>query len=343
MKQVSVIILNWNGARLLRQYLPSVIEHTDANLADIIVADNGSTDNSLQVLSEEFPSVRIIPFAENLGFAEGYNQAITQCETPLVLLLNDDVAVTQGWLEPMVNYLNSHEEVVAVQPKLKSDRNRSQFEYAGAAGGYLDRHGYPFCRGRIFDTTEEDQGQYDDERPIMWATGACLLVRREEYLKAGGLDKHFFAHMEEIDLCWRLRRMGWQLACVPSSVVYHYGGGSLAMGSPRKTMLNFRNSLLMLHKNLPTERRHSVIRQRKFLDYVAMLNFLLHGELQQVKAIHQAHREAKKMIRTIYNSESPNQIYSKSFAESPLFPEERISILLSYYIYRNKKYSQLKK
>lgn len=343
MKQVSVIILNWNGARLLRQYLPSVIEHTDADLADIVVADNGSTDDSLQVLSEEFPSVRIIPFAENLGFAEGYNQAITQCETPLVLLLNDDVAVTQGWLEPMVNYLNSHEEVVAVQPKLKSDRNRSQFEYAGAAGGYLDRHGYPFCRGRIFDTTEEDQGQYDDERPIMWATGACLLVRREEYLKAGGLDKHFFAHMEEIDLCWRLRRMGWQLACVPSSVVYHYGGGSLAMGSPRKTMLNFRNSLLMLHKNLPTERRQSVIRQRKFLDYVAMLNFLLHGELQQVKAIHQAHREAKEMIRTIYNSESPNQIQSKLFAESPLFPEERISILLSYYIYRNKKYSQLKK
>lgn len=343
MKQVSVIILNWNGARLLRQYLPSVIEHTDTNLADIVVADNGSTDDSLQVLSEEFPSVRIIPFAENLGFAEGYNQAITRCETPLVLLLNDDVAVTQGWLEPMVNYLNSHEEVVAVQPKLKSDRNRSQFEYAGAAGGYLDRHGYPFCRGRIFDTTEEDQGQYDDERPIMWATGACLLVRRKEYLKAGGLDKHFFAHMEEIDLCWRLRRMGWQLACVPSSVVYHYGGGSLAMGSPRKTMLNFRNSLLMLHKNLPTERRHSVIRQRKFLDYVAMLNFLLHGELQQVKAIHQAHREAKKMIRTIYNSESPNQIQSMLFAESPLFPEERISILLSYYIYRNKKYSQLKK
>lgn len=328
---------------MLRLYLPSVIKYTDATLADIVVADNGSTDDSLQILAEEFPSVRVISFPENLGFAEGYNKAITQCETQLVLLLNDDVAVTHGWLEPMANYLNSHKEVVAVQPKLKSDRNRSQFEYAGAAGGYLDRHGYPFCRGRIFDTTEEDQGQYDDVRPIMWATGACLLVRREEYLKAGGLDKHFFAHMEEIDLCWRLRRMGWQLACVPSSVVYHYGGGSLAMGSPRKTMLNFRNSLLMLYKNLPVERRHSVIRQRKFLDYVAMLNFLLHGELQQVKAIRQAHREAKEMIRSIYSSESFSQSQSKSFAESPIFPEERISILLSYYIYRNKKYSQLKK
>lgn len=339
MKKVSIIILNWNGSKLLRKYLPSVVQYTDGDIADVIVADNGSTDESLQILREEFPTVRVIAFDQNHGFAKGYNLAISHIDTPYCLLLNDDVRVTEHWLEPMLEYMEAHPEVGAMQPKLLSDRCQQSFEYAGACGGFLDRFGYPFCRGRIFDTTENDRGQYDDVAKIMWATGACLMMRTDVYSKAGGLDELFFAHMEEIDLCWRVRNLGYDIVCLPQSKVYHYGGGSLAMGNPRKTKLNFRNSLLMLYKNLPRSRRRSVIVKRLLLDGVAAINFLLHGEVMQVKAIWDAHREASAMYRSTYRHLAGNTTQKKDIQT---FGEEKLNILIEYYLKRHKHFSELR-
>ena len=339
MKKVSIIILNWNGSKLLRKYLPSVVKYTDGDIADVIVADNGSTDESLLILREEFPTVRVIAFDQNHGFAKGYNLAISHIDTPYCLLLNDDVRVTEHWLEPMLEYMEAHPEVGAMQPKLLSDRCQQSFEYAGACGGFLDRFGYPFCRGRIFDTTENDHGQYDDVAKIMWATGACLMMRTDVYRKAGGLDELFFAHMEEIDLCWRVRNLGYDIVCLPQSKVYHYGGGSLAMGNPRKTKLNFRNSLLMLYKNLPRSRRRSVIVKRLLLDGVAAINFLLHGEVMQVKAIWDAHREASAMYRSTYRHLAGNTTQKKDIQT---FGEEKLNILIEYYLKRHKHFSELR-
>ncbi|MBP5680363.1 MAG: glycosyltransferase family 2 protein [Bacteroidales bacterium] len=337
MKKVAVIILNWNGMShgLIRRYLPSVVENTNPNLADVIVADNGSTDNSLEVIAQEFPSVRTIALSQNFGFAEGYNQAIAQVEHPYVVLLNDDVACAPHWLDPLVEYMEQHSEVLAAQPKLKSDRDRTLFEYAGAAGGFLDRMGYPYCRGRLFQDVEKDLGQYDSPCAIDWATGACLMVRRQAYLDAGGLDGEFFAHMEEIDLCWRLRRMGGKVMCLPFSEVYHLGGASLSADNPRKTLLNFRNSLLMLYKNLPEDQRDGILFRRKLLDGLAALNFILHGQFVHAKAIWRAHRQASQMIR---------DIYSKAPASSTLFglaPLGQVNILYRYYIKRQKTFSSL--
>ena len=238
MKQVAVIILNWNGAELLRRYLPTVIAGTDAAIADVIVADNGSTDKSLQVLEQEFPDVKVLKFEKNYGFAQGYNLAIGQTMYPYTVLLNSDVRTPQGWLNPLLDYMEAHPGVGAVMPKLLQDRedDKQMFEYAGAAGGYIDCHGYPYCRGRIFEYVEDDHGQYDDgPKSVFWATGACLMVRSQLYQDVGGLDEDFFAHMEEIDLCWRIRLAGNALMMVPTSDVYHLGGGSLPQGNPRKT------------------------------------------------------------------------------------------------------------
>lgn len=338
MKKVAVIILNWNGIEhgLLRKYLPQVIAHTNPALGEVIVADNGSTDDSLDVLAKEYPQVRVIALDQNYGFAEGYNRAITQVDHPYIILLNDDVATSDSWLEPLVEYMEGHPETLAVQPKLLSDRDHQQFEYAGASGGFLDRLGYPYCRGRIFQTVEEDHGQYDTPCEVDWATGACLMVRREAYITAGGLDKHFFAHMEEIDLCWRLRRMGGKLYCLPGSKVYHLGGASLGPENPRKTKLNFRNSLLMLYKNLPAEQRGETIFCRKILDGIAALNFLMHGQFGHIKAIWQAHLEASRMINKIYSHENLQQPGMQYAAN------QSISILWEYYVKGNKKYEQLK-
>lgn len=338
MQKVAVIILNWNGVEhgLLRRYLPSVIQNTDSDLGEVIVADNGSTDDSLQVLAAEFPQVRVIAMPQNYGFAEGYNQAIAQVEHPYVVLLNDDVACPPHWLSPLAAYMDQHPEVLGVQPKLKSDRNRQMFEYAGGAGGFLDCLGYPYCRGRIFNTVEKDQGQYDTPCEVDWATGACLMVRRDAYLKAGGLDGLFFAHMEEIDLCWRLRRMGGKLMCIPQSEVYHLGGASLGPENPRKTKLNFRNSLLMLYKNLPAEERDRTIFRRKLLDGVAALNFIAHFQFGHAIAIWNAHREYAKMIRDYYKGQPANGEAQMGYA-----PNQSISILYHYYIKGQKQYSCL--
>ena len=274
MKKVAIVILNWNGAAMMRRFLPSVIEHSQ-DVADIVVADNASSDDSLQLLRDEFPTVRTIVLDKNYGFAEGYNRALKQVDNEYYMLLNSDVEVTEGWLDKLVEFMDLHPEAAASQPKLRAEHTRDMFEYAGASGGYLDRYGYPFCRGRIFDTVEKDQGQYDDVAEVLWATGAALMIRRADYWDAGALDGRFFAHCEEIDLCWRLCSFGRKIYCVPQSVVYHVGGGTLPKGNPMKTYLNFRNNLTMLYKNLPEQELRHVMRVRFWLDYVAAFKSLL--------------------------------------------------------------------
>ena len=291
MEKTAVIILNWNGAQMLRTYLPSVIAHTKG--AEIIVADNGSTDDSLEVLHKEFPSVKTIVLDTNYGFAEGYNKAIEQVESEYVVLLNSDVEVTEGWLSPLLDYMTAHPEVAAVQPKIRAWRERDRFEHAGAAGGFLSWLGYPYCRGRRFGRVEQDHGQYDTIAEIDWTTGACMCVRTSIYKECGGLDAAFFAHQEEIDLCWRMRNKGWKLACIPQSVVYHLGGGSLSYDNPRKTFLNFRNNLLMIYKNRSFP--WMVLTLRFFLDYAAAAMFLATGKKGSAKAVYEARKEYKRM------------------------------------------------
>ena len=287
----SVIILNWNGAEMLRTYLPSVVANT-AN-AEVIVADNGSTDNSLDVLAHEFPTVKTILLDRNYGFAEGYNRAIDQVDSEYVVLLNSDVETPEGWLRPLLEYMDAHPEVAAVQPKIRSWRKKDYFEHAGAAGGYLNALGYPYCRGRHVWGVEQDKGQYDTVVNIDWTTGACMCVRTQVYKDLGGLDASFFAHMEEIDLCWRMRNKGWKLACVPQSMVYHLGGGSLSYDNPRKAYLNHRNNLLMIYKN--KQHPYGVLFVRFFLDYAAACVYLLQGHPKSCKAVFEARRDYKRM------------------------------------------------
>lgn len=272
--KVAIVILNWNGRKMMEQYLPSVVEYSRGE-AEVIVADNASTDDSVVWLSEHYPHLRVILLDQNYGFAEGYNQALRQVDSEYYVLLNSDVEVTHHWLTPLIEEMDAHEEIAACQPKLLSMTNRDAFEYAGASGGFIDRYGYPFCRGRVFDVVEDDNGQYDDAKEVLWATGACMMIRAKDYWDAGGLDGRFFAHNEEIDLCWRLHRMGKHIFCFPESTVYHVGGGTLPKSNPRKTFLNFRNNLTMLWKNLPDDELQHVMRIRCFLDYLAAFQTLL--------------------------------------------------------------------
>ena len=293
---IAVVILNWNGAEMLRRFLPSVVEHSHP-LGEVIVADNGSTDESLEILQQEFPEVRILVLDRNYGFAEGYNEAFRQLEIiapqryEYYLLLNSDVRVTADWLRPLHTYMEQHPEVAAAQPKLRAEWAHDTLEYAGAAGGYIDHYGYPFCRGRLLSVVEKDRGQYDDNASIFWATGAALLIRQSDWWNVGGLDGRFFAHNEEIDLCWRLRARGRGIVCVPHSVVYHVGGGTLPQEHPRKTYLNFRNNLTMLFKNLPDAELKHVMRVRRFLDFVAFVQFLVKGDWANAKAVRKARRD----------------------------------------------------
>lgn len=247
MMKVAIVILNWNGQQMLADYLGQVVEYSKDE-AEIIVADNGSTDDSVEWVRTHFPEVRIIQLDRNYGFAEGYNKALVQVDCTYYVLLNSDVEVTPHWLTPLIEEMDARPEVAACQPKILSEVRKGSFEYAGACGGYIDRFGYPFCRGRIFDTVEEDHGQYDTPQEVLWASGCCLMIRADDYWSADGLDGRFFAHNEEIDLCWRLYQTGRKIFCFPQSTVYHVGGGTLPKGNPRKTFLNFRNNLTMLWK-----------------------------------------------------------------------------------------------
>ena len=336
MKQVAVIILNWNGAKLLRRYLPTVIAGTDDAIADIIVADNGSTDDSVQLLREEFPEIRVLKLDKNHGFAQGYNLAIGQTMYPYTVLLNSDVRTPQGWLNPLLEYMEANPGVGAVMPKLLHDREdgKAMFEYAGAAGGYIDCHGYPYCRGRVFEYVEDDHGQYDDgPKSVFWATGACLMVRSQLYQDVGGLDKDFFAHMEEIDLCWRIRLAGSDLMMVPSSHVYHLGGGSLPQGNPRKTYLNFRNNLLLLHKNLPRNEGKRMLFIRRLMDTLALGMAIAKLHFGDAKAILRAHRDYRRM-RSRYTSQPAVNLLKQ-------LPEERVNIITAHYLCGVKRFTQL--
>ena len=336
MKSIAIVILNWNGAGMLRKFLPSVLKYSQE--AEVIVADNASKDDSLKVMESEFPEVRTIVLDKNYGFAEGYNQALRQVEAEYYLLLNSDVEVTEGWLRPMLSYMDAHPEVAACQPKLRCEWNRPMLEYAGACGGYIDWLGYPFCRGRVFNTIEEDHAQYDTIVPVLWATGAALMIRSKQYWEAGGLDARFFAHQEEIDLCWRLRSRNRGIVCIPESVVYHVGGATLNKSNPYKTFLNFRNNLLMLYKNLPQDELCKVMKVRFWLDGLAALMFLMKFHWGDFKAVLRARREFRRLKSQFADSRRENLEESST----DTIPERvNFSLLWRYYIKRQKTYSSL--
>lgn len=291
---VAVVILNWNGLRWLQQFLPEVVAQADG--ATVVVADNASTDESVAWLRAQFPTVQVLVHATNLGFCEGYNQALRQLDFRYYVLLNSDVAVTPGWLRPLRQLLEERPAVAACQPKILAQQQPTHFEYAGAGGGYLDRLGYPFCRGRLFDTLEEDNGQYNDARPVAWATGACMMVRASAWHALGGLEPEFFAHMEEIDLCWRLQNAGYEIWYQGASTVYHVGGGTLHKSNPRKTYLNFRNGLALVYKNSAPAELTSTLVQRLFLDWVAAIRFLTQGATGDFRAVLRAHRDVLRKL-----------------------------------------------
>ncbi len=297
-KKLAVIILNWNGRKLLERFIPDAAANTIGEEADLFVADNGSTDDSLEWLRANHPGVKVIPFPENYGFAEGYNRALEATRYPYTVLLNSDVRVPAGWWQPLLHFMEENPDVAACQPKIRSERQPEMFEYAGAAGGYLDRFGYPYCRGRLFDRVERDEGQYDGPpADVAWASGAALMVRTQDYLDAGGLDADFFAHMEEIDLCCRLLARGRRVCALTDSAVYHVGGASLDQSSPQKTYLNFRNNLLLLHKNLPRRRSSALLLKRRLLDTLAFGMFLLKGNFSHARAVLKAHGDFRRMRR----------------------------------------------
>lgn len=328
MAKTAVVILNYNGEDYLRKFLPSVIACSED--AEIIVADNKSTDDSISILNQEFPQVKIILLDKNYGYAGGYNKALEQVTSEYVALLNSDVEVTEGWLSTLIKFLGENPSYAACQPKIKDYNHRAKFEYAGASGGFIDSLGYPYCRGRIFDTIEFDSGQYDDPKDIFWSTGACMVIRNEVYKKAGGLDADFFAHMEEIDLCWRIKSLGYKVKVMPSSVVFHVGGGTLSKLNSFKTYLNFRNGLLMLIKNLPPFQLLLKLPLRLVLDWVAAVKFFLEGNAKHGFAICKAHF---KVLTTLKHT------LKKRKLSSPIHNSN--VIVLSYYLRKKEKFDQL--
>ncbi|TFH25147.1 MAG: glycosyltransferase family 2 protein [Bacteroidia bacterium] len=338
MKLVSIVILNWNGKSFLEQFLPTLIKHTKHPDAEIVVADNGSTDDSMEFMEKEFPSIRTLRLEKNHGFSGGYNRALEQIDSTYYLLLNSDIEVCEGWLDPLLKEMEENERVAACTPKILNYHQKTHFEYAGAAGGFIDRFGYPFCRGRIFDAMEEDLGQYDESTEIFWGTGACLMIRSELWKEVGGLDDLFFAHMEEIDLCWRLKRMGHVILSVPSSKVYHVGGGTLERGNPMKTFLNFRNNLLLLHKNLPPDKRASTLFIRKIFDGISALRFLLQGAFKDFWAVLRAHRAFYGMKKSYRGTNKLNKTAKNGVIVSGIYPG---SIVTDFFLRGKNSFQQL--
>lgn len=336
MKQIAVIILNYNGEKYLRQFLPSVIKYSKE--ADIIVADNGSKDQSITLLKKEFPTVKTLIFDTNYGFAGGYNKAINEVSNEYIVLLNSDVQVTENWLNPMLSYLENNKEVAAAQPKILSYHEQSLFEYAGASGGYIDKYGYPYCRGRILNFREKDQNQYNSIEDIFWASGCALFIRREVYIQEGGLDSDFFAHQEEIDLCWRLKARNYRIVCIPQSTIYHVGAGTLNYESPFKTFLNFRNNALMLYKNLPSKGKNKILFIRFILDMMACIHLLLQGKYKnswQVIKARIAYNKLKSQFK-IKRLENREKCVTTQI-------NEQLSrcILTEYYLKSHQRFSQI--
>jgi GT2 family glycosyltransferase len=330
LKRIAVVILNWNGKKLLEQFLPSVMQYSPD--AAIYVADNASTDDSVAFVKANFASVQIIQNKNNYGFAQGYNEALPFVEADIYALVNSDIEVSENWLQPILNEFDAHPKTAIIQPKILDFKNKHYFEYAGAAGGFIDSYGYPFCRGRIFETMEKDTHQYDDDRDIFWASGACFFIRSSVYKQLNGFDADFFAHQEEIDLCWRAFNKGYQIKYISSSVVYHVGGATLEQGNPRKTFLNFRNSLLMLTKNLPQSSLYKVLFFRLILDGTAGIQFILKGKFAHCVAIIKAHF-------SFYAK------FSKAYKKRGEFQSQKYysvkSIVLAYYLKKRHRFKDL--
>ncbi|MBR1517544.1 MAG: glycosyltransferase family 2 protein [Bacteroidales bacterium] len=333
MPHVAIVILNWNGRKMLERFLPSVTMHCPDN-AEVIVADNGSTDDSLRFLQEHYPALRVVALDRNYGFAEGYNRALAQVEADYYVLLNDDVEVSEGWVNRVVETMEQDPAIALAQPKLLMYDQRDTFEYAGGAGGFIDSYGYPFCRGRMFSTLEQDHGQYDDAREIFWASGAAMFVRAAVWRQLGGLDGDFFAHMEEIDFCWRAKNAGYKVFYCPDAVVYHVGGGTLPKSSPHKTFLNFRNNLALLYKNLPDGRMRWVIALRMVLDGVASLKFLLEGHPQELSAVFRAHKEFRRWLPQLREKRRQTQAHEVGGVYKG-------RLLVDYYLLGRKRFSDL--
>lgn len=337
MAKVAVVILNWNGKKFLEEFLPAVIKHNPA-FSEIIIADNASSDDSIAFLGKNYPAIRIIRNASNGGFAKGYNDALAQVNADYFVLLNSDVEVTPGWIDPVISRMENDKTIAAAQPKIRSFHRRDEFEYAGAAGGFIDKNGYPFCRGRIFDTTEKDKGQYDDDCEIFWATGACLFVRASVWKEMNGLDEDFFAHQEEIDLCWRIRNRGYKIVYCASSVVYHVGGGTLAKQNPQKTYLNFRNNLILILKNHAPGMLLFKILWRMVLDGIAGAKMFFSGEFSHCGAIIRAHFAFYARIgKTRAKRKELNKHITK-FATKGIY---RKNIVFAYYLGGKKKFTDL--
>jgi hypothetical protein len=338
MLKTAIVILNWNGEKFLKKFLPTLIKNTPSENTEIIIADNNSTDNSIDFLNQNYSTLRQLNFDKNYGFTGGYNKALKLIDAQYFVLLNSDIEVSENWLDPLINLLDSDTTIAACQPKIKSFHQKNNFEYAGAAGGFIDKYGYPFCRGRILDEIETDTGQYNDIRDVFWATGACMAIRADLYKKIGGLDGDFFAHMEEIDLCWRLKNVGYRIVCNPESTVYHVGGGTLPNNSPFKLYLNFRNNLFLLFKNLPKGKLFPIIFSRMVLDSLAAFIFLFKFSFSDFYAVMKAHihfyksfkKLRKKRKKLLSNAITTNhkEIYSRS-------------IVLNYYIKKKQVFKSL--
>jgi GT2 family glycosyltransferase len=337
--KIAIVILNWNGEKLFPEFLPSIIEHSQGDNIEIIVADNGSTDNSLSFLKANFPSVTIMDLENNYGFARGYNVALQQIDADYYVLVNSDVKVEKNWITPCIKQFEKDEKIVAVQPKILSYNKPEYFEYAGAAGGFIDKYAYPFCRGRILDKVEKDENQYDKSSEIFWASGACLFLKAKAFKNAGGFDADFWAHMEEIDLCWRLKNQGFKIVYEPQSTIYHLGGGSLSYGDPRKIHLNFRNNLFMLFKNLPKNKFKRILLSRMVLDGVAAAKFLLGFELKAFGAVVKAHRDFYKNIALLRKKRKELQKHITVIDHEQMFPK---SIMWKFFIQKKYKFSDLK-
>lgn len=332
--KVAVVILNWNGRYHLEKFLPSVFNSRYPELR-VIIGDNGSDDDSVAFVHENYPAIEVIQNDRNYGFAEGYNRILSQVEADYFVLLNSDVEVDPDWVDPVIDLLESQPDMAAAQPKIRAYLNRDEFEHAGAAGGFIDAYGYPFCRGRVMHKVEKDQGQYDDVIDIFWATGAALFIKRRCWLEAGGFDGDFFAHMEEIDLCWRLKRMGYRIGYCPESLVYHVGGATLNKSNPQKTYLNFRNNLLMLQKNLPLGRAIWVIFLRFWLDFAALLSFVAQGKFKDAAAVSRAHRSFfAAFSKTAKKRDQPRLLSDKRGWYSG-------SIVWGFYLRGKKKFSEI--
>ena len=335
--KIAIVILNWNGKKLLKQFLPNVIAHSRDN-AEIIIADNDSKDDSISFLKEKYPEIKIILNRENGGFAKGYNDALSSVDAEYFVLLNSDVEVTAGWIQPILSLMEMDKSIAACQPKLLSYKEKDKFEYAGASGGFIDNWGYPFCRGRIFNNLEVDEQQYDQITETFWATGACMFVRASSFWEVGGFDVDFFAHMEEIDLCWRMRNAGYKIMVCPTSKVYHVGGGTLPKNNPQKTYLNFRNNLLMIFKNAPTKDMWRIFIVRLFLDGIAGIKFLMEGNWKDCFAVVRAHFYFYLNIMAIKNKRSKLSKNRLKTSKQFIYPG---SIVFNYYVQKKKTFKSL--